>query len=210
MNNEVVEILIKTGALLPNGHYVGVSGKHLDTYITKDALLPHTTEISKIGRMVAEKTKDLPVEVVVGPALGGIVMSQWVAYHLTDLKGKEILSFYTEKQADSDQVFTRGYDEKVRGKKVLVVEDTVTTGGSALKVANAVKAAGGEVLKIFVITNRNPLDVNSEKLGVLFDSLCELSLNSYLPEECPMCKEGIPVNTELGHGKKFLESQKKS
>lgn len=93
---------------MPNGHFVGVSGKHLDTYITKDALLPHTTEVSKIAKLIAEKAKNLKADVVVGPALGGIILSQWVAYHLTKLKGKEILSFYTEKRGEGDQVFTRG------------------------------------------------------------------------------------------------------
>jgi len=101
------------------------------------------------------------------------------------------------------------YDERVKGKKVLVVEDTVTTGGSAMKVANAVKQAGGKVLKIIVITNRNPKDVNSKTMGFPFDSLCELSLNSYLPADCPMCKNGMTVNTKFGHGRYFLESLKK-
>ena len=206
--NKVVQILTKTGALMPNGHFVGVSGKHLDTYITKDALLPHTVEVSKIAKLLAEKAKNLKVDVVVGPALGGIVLSQWVAHHLTRITGKEVLSFYTEKKGERDQVFTRGYDERVKGKRVLVVEDTVTTGGSAVKVAQAVKRAGGKVLKILVITNRNKNDVNSKTMGFPFDSLCELSLNAYSAEECSMCKKGIPINIKFGHGKYFVESQK--
>lgn len=207
---KILDILIKTGALMPNGHFVGVSGKHLDTYITKDALLPHTIETSKIAKLIALKAKNLKVDMVVGPALGGIVLSQWVAYHLTKITGREVLSFYTEKKGEGgrEQVLTRGYDEKIKGKKILVVEDTVTTGGSALSVANAVTAAGGKVLKIIVITIRNAKDVNSKSMGYPFDSLCELSLNSYLPEECPMCKKGITVNTKFGHGKYFLESLK--
>ncbi|MBI2674299.1 MAG: phosphoribosyltransferase [Candidatus Yanofskybacteria bacterium] len=205
---EVLQILKKTGALIPNGHFVGVSGRHLDTYITKDALLPHTAEVSKIAKLIAEKAKNLKVDAVVGPALGGIILSQWVAHHLSRIQRKKILSFYTEKTNDAGQAFTRGYDERVKGQKLLVVEDTVTTGGSAIKVVNAVKQAGGKVAKIIVITNRDPKQVNSKFLGVSFSSLCNLSLASYDPKDCPMCKAGVPVNIKLGHGKKFLESQK--
>lgn len=205
---EVIEILTKVGALLPNGHFIGTSGKHLDTYITKDALLPHTEEVSKIGKLMAEKASGYGAEVVVGPALGGIVFSQWTAYHLTQLLGKEVLSFYTEKTPDGDQIFTRGYDAKIKGKKVLVVEDTVTTAGSAMKVVRAVQEAGGEVVHVLVITNRDPDHVNSQSLGIPFDALCDLPLVSYTPEECPMCRNNVPVNIQFGHGKKFLESKK--
>jgi len=198
---EVIEILTKVGALMPNGHFVGTSGKHLDTYITKDALLPHT-------KKMAEKAKNYGAEVVVGPALGGIVFSQWTAHHLTQVLGKEILSFYTEKTPDGGQMFTRGYDAKVKGRKVLVVEDTVTTAGSAMKVVRAVQEAGGKVVHVLVITNRDPEHVNSESLGIPFDSLCDLPLVSYTPEECPMCRDNVPVNVLFGHGKKFLESKK--
>ncbi len=207
---DIISILKKTGALLPNGHFIGVSGEHLDTYITKDALLPHTKEVSKIAFLMAQKAKNLNIEVVVGPALGGVILSQWVAYHLTRILKKPILSFYTEKTSDADQIFTRGYDKRVKNKRVLIVEDTVTTGGSAMKVVSAVKKARGKVIKILVITNRNPQKINSSKLKVLFEALCDLPLVSYNPSDCPMCKIRIPVNTEFGHGKKFLDSRKKS
>lgn len=203
----IISILKKTGALIPNGHFVGVSGRHLDAYITKDALLPHTFEVSKIARIIAKKTINSKIDAVVGPAIGGIVLSQWVAHHLSRLQKKKIFSFYTEKTSDGGQVLTRGYDEKVKGKNLLVVEDTVTTGGSAMKVVNAVKQAGGKVVKVIVITNRDPKQVNSKSLGVPLASLCDLPLVSYDPKDCPMCKAGIPVNTKFGHGKKFLESR---
>ena len=205
--DDIIKILKKTGALLPNGHFVGVSGKHLDTYITKDALLPYTSEVSKIAKHLAKKAKNLKVDAVVGPALGGIVLSQWVAHHLSRISGREVLSFYTEKTADAGQIFTRDYDAKIKGKKVLVVEDTVTTGGSAMKVAQAVTQAGGNIVKVLVITNRDPKNINTKSLGVSFAALCDLPLASYDPNDCPMCKAGIPVNTKFGHGKKFLESK---
>ena len=206
--NEVIDILKKTGAVLDNGHFVGVSGLHFDLYITKDALLPHTEEVSAICKLYAEKYKDVDVDVVAGPALGGIILSQWIAYHLSKLKGKEVLSVYTEKTVDKDQIFTRGNEVYVKGKKVLAVEDVVTTGGSVLKVIKSVQNAGGEVVGVCVMVNKDPDNINSKTFGVPFESLSELKVATYLAEACPFCKKGIPVNTTVGYGKKFVEEQK--
>ncbi len=206
-DKEVLEILERTGAFLKNDHFVGVSGRHLDAYFTKDALLVHPTEASRIGELFAERVKDLPVEIVAAPALGGIIFGQWTAYHLSRLKGREVLAVFTEKTPDGGQAFARGgYAGLLRGKRALVVEDTVTTGGSVQKTAEAVRAAGGEVLSVGVITNRDPKEINSERFGAPFFSLLEYPVPSYSPEECPMCKKGVPINTAYGHGKKFLGS----
>jgi orotidine-5'-phosphate decarboxylase len=110
----------------------GFDYAHGSVYINKDALYPHTDLSSKVGEMFAEKNKDLDIDVVVAPALGGIILSQWTAFHLSKLKGKEIFGIYTEKDAEKNQVFTRGYDKFVAGKNVLVIEDLTTTGGSVL------------------------------------------------------------------------------
>lgn len=207
--NKVIEILKNVGAVLDNSHFVGTQGRHFDLYINKDALLPHTESVSEICRLFAEKYKDADIDVVVAPALGGIFLSQWTAYHLSKLKGKEILSLYTEKTPDNGQIFTRGNNELVKGKKVLLLEDTVTTGGSVVKTANSVKAAGGEIVAVCVMINKDPQNVNAEKLGIPFEWLSELPVTTYSPEECPLCRSGVPVNTKVGHGKKFLASQGK-
>src|SRR3989344_7644008 len=139
--NEVIEIHKKVGAIISNSHFVGVSGLHFDTYVNKDALLPHTEEVSRICKIFAEKYKDQNIEIVAAPAMGGIILSQWVAHHLTELTGKEVLGIYAEKTPDGDHIFTRGYDAYLPNKRVLVVEDNVTTGGSVMKVVRAVKNA---------------------------------------------------------------------
>ncbi|MES2023507.1 MAG: phosphoribosyltransferase family protein [Patescibacteria group bacterium] len=203
--NEAIEILKKSGAMLENSHFVGTSGLHFDTYINKDALYPHTQYASEMGKLFAEKYKDADVEIVVAPALGGIILSQWTAYHLTKLTGKEVLGIYTEKDAEKNQVFTRGYDEYVKGKKVLIIEDIVTTGGSVLKTINAVKQNDGIIVGVCVMVNKNPTVVNKKMLGDTFDSLSEYEITMYTAEECPLCKNGVPINIKVGHGKKFLE-----
>jgi orotate phosphoribosyltransferase len=207
--NEVIEILKRVGAVLTNDHFVGTSGLHFDAYVNKDFLYPHTKETCLICKLYAEKYKDKNIEVVVGPALGGIILSQWVAYHLSDFSGKEVLGVYTEKSPENGQVFKRGYESYVKGKRVLIVEDNTVTGGSVMKVIDAVKNAGGEIIGVCVMVNRDTEKVNDKTLGVPFDSLAELPVVTYSAEECPLCKSGIPINKKVGHGKKFLEEQAK-
>ena len=207
MNSEIIDILKKVGAILSEGHFVGTSGLHFDTYVNKDFLYPHTKETSKIGKIFAEKYKDKNIEVVVGPALGGIILAQWTAHHLSEICGREVLGVYTEKSSDGGQIFTRGYDNFVKGKRVLIVEDIITTGGSMLKTAEAVQKAGGNLIATCAIVNKNK-DLNSLSLGVPFDSLSDLYVTTYEAKDCPLCKNNVPINIEVGHGKKFLEEKK--
>jgi len=206
-NQEVVDILEKTGAVVSDSHFVYVSGKHAPTYINKDYVYPHTADVSRIAEIIAEKYKDSPVEVVAGPSIGGIILSQWTAHHLSRLKGSEVLSVYTEKQPDKDQIFTRGYDKYVKGKNVLVVEDIVTTGGSVIKVINSVKDAGGNVVAACAIVNKDPVNINPSSMGVPFNYLAIIGMDVWEEKDCPLCKQGVPINTQLGHGKKYLEDK---
>ncbi len=208
MNNEVLEILKKIGAVITDDHFVYTSGKHGKVYINKDAVYPHTVDTSRICELFAQKHKDLDIDVVAAPSLGGIVLETWTAYHLTKLKNKEILGVYTEKDAEKNQVFTRGYDKLVTGKNVLVIEDLTTTGGSVLKVVNSVKNVGGNVVAVSVMVNRDPEHVNSDMMGVPFSALAELKAEAWDEADCPMCKENKPINTNVGHGKKYLEAKK--
>ena len=207
-NQEVLDILEKTKAVVGDSHFVYVSGKHAPMYVNKDYVYPHTKYVSRIAEIIAEKYKDKPVDVVVGPSIGGIILSQWTAHHLSRLLGKEVLSVYTEKQPDKDQVFTRGYGAFVKGKNILVVEDVVTTGGSVKKVINSVLNEGGRVLAACAMVNKDPQNINPDFIGVPFDYLTIVGMDVYEEKDCPLCKAGVPINTMLGHGKKFLEQHK--
>lgn len=209
MNNEVIEMLKKSGGVIIDSHIVYTSGKHGSVYINKDALYPHTEFTSRIGELFAEQNKDIDIDVVAAPALGGIILETWTAYHLSKLKGKEILGIYTEKDAEKNQVFTRGYDKLVAGKNVLVIEDLTTTGGSVLKVVNTVKNAGGNVVAVSVMVNRDPDNINSEMMGVPFSALAVLKAEAWDEADCELCKTGVPINTTVGHGKKYLEAKGK-
>jgi len=208
MSTNLLDILQRLGAVLTNDHFVYTSGKHGEVYINKDALYPHTRETSQVGRMLAELilANSLQPEVVVGPALGGIILSQWTAYHLSELLGKEVLSVYTEKDDQKNQVFTRNYDQLVAGKKVVVVEDVVTTAGSLKKTLESVRQAQGLVEAAVVMVNRNP-EVTNELVGTKFLALANLPAEAWDESEIPDWLRARPINTKVGHGKKYLQSK---
>ncbi len=207
--DQVLNLLKKSGSIF-QGHFVFTSGKHAPRYIDKMALFAHPTLTSRMGKIFAEKYKDKNIDVVVAPALGGIILSTWVAYHLSKLAKKDILGIYTEKTPDKEQIFTRGYDKHVKGKRVLVVEDNVTTGGSVAKVVAAVVAAGGKVVEVCSMTNINPNPslITDKVIGAKYSSLTELPVVLYDEDKCPLCRENVSVDTEHGHGKKFLEKNR--
>jgi orotate phosphoribosyltransferase len=211
MNDEVLELLKKTKAIFSNDHFVFTNGNHASRYMNKMALFAHPIYTSRIGEIMAEKYKDKDIEAVVAPALGGIILSTWTAFHLSQITKKDIPGVYTEKTPTNKQLFTRGYDEYVKGKRVLVVEDNVTTGGSVRKVVDAVKAANGTVIGVCSIANinKNPTDITDKIIGAHFEYLVSLPAITYDVAECPMCKKGLPINTKLGHGKKYLAEKAK-
>ena len=206
--SDVISILKKVQAVLTDGHFVYTSGKHGSVYVNKDAVYPHTKEASQIGKLFAEKFKNKNIDVVAAPALGGIILSQWTAYHLSKLQKKEVLGVYTEKNAENGQIFTRGYDKLIKGKNVLVIEDLTTTGGSVRKVVDTVKAAGGKVVGIGVMINRDPKNVTNKVVGGPFISLGILKAEAFDEKKCPLCKKGVPININVGHGRKYLEAKK--
>lgn len=200
--DEILELLQSVGAFRA-GHFVFVSGLHADTYVNKNAMYPYTREMSRLCRSIAEGFVGKNVSAVVGPATGGIILSQWVAYHLSELEGREVYGTYADKDGEGF-VIKRGYDEIIKGKNVLVVEDLVTTGGSLRKVVEAARAVGGSVIGAVAICNRG--DVTKEMVGnpPEFVSLLTVHLEQWPEADCELCQRGIPVNTDVGHGKDFL------
>lgn len=206
-NFNIIDILKKTNAIVTDSHIVLTSGRHTSVYINKDAIYPHTQEACIIGEMFAEKFKDLNIDAVAGPALGGIILSQWTAYHLSRIKKKEIVGVYTEKNLEKNQIFTRGYERFIKEKNVLVVEDITTTGRSVKKLMNSIKEHGGNIVAVGVMINRDPQRVTSETIEAPFYPLETLFSEDYNELECPLCKQGIPINTSVGHGKQFIEGK---
>ena len=199
---EVLETLQNAG-VFRTGHFVFISGKHSETYINKDALYPYTQEISKLCLEMARRFSSFNVEAVIGPAVGAAILSQWTAFHLSELTGKEVFATYADKDGQGGFVVKRGYDQIISGKRVLVVEDSVTTGGSMRKVVSVARDAGADIVGAIAICNRG--SVRREDIGApQFESLVTLQLEQWPAEQCELCERGIPVNTDIGHGREFV------
>lgn len=202
---EILQVLGKVKAVIVNSHIVYASGKHGTTYVNKDAIYPHTAIVSRLCRAIAQQFANDNVEVVIAPVIGGVILSQWTAHHLTEMNDHEVFSVYAEKSESKDAfVIKRGFDKLIAGRNVLVVEDVLTTGGSAKKVVQATRAIGGNVIGLGALCNRGgitPQDVaNLPKLIALVN----VKLDSWDEATCPLCKQNIPINTDVGHGREFL------
>ena len=203
----LMQMFSDVGAIVTGSHFVYTSGRHSSVYINKDALYLHTRTISALCERMIEPFEAEHIDVVVGPVLGGIVLSQWAAHHLNQRRTNgETLAVYAEKAADGRDkqfFFGRGYNQYIAGRNILVVEDVLTTGGSARQVIELVRELGGNVVALSALCNRGnvrPSDVGD----VPISALVSIDLDTYAPEDCPLCRENVPVNTELGKGKAFL------
>lgn len=202
----VLEKLKAVGALVTDSHLVYTSGRHGSAYVNKDAVYPHADLTSECVRAMVEPFAKERIDVVLAPALGGIILSTWAAHHLTRISGKEVLSVYVEKDGDGFSL-RRGYDALVAGKRILILEDVLTTGGSVKKAVETTKAAKGEVVAVSALCNRGGLkaaEVGAPKLWALL----EIGLDSWDEKDCPLCKKGVPVNTTVGKGKEFLAKKR--
>src|SRR5947209_20174990 len=116
----IMQMFADVGAIVSESHFVYSSGRHSSVYINKDALYLHTQTISALCRLMASPYSAEQVDAVVGPVLGGIVLSQWVAHHLnTNRAGGETVAIYAEKGADAaykQLFFGPRYDSTSVGK----------------------------------------------------------------------------------------------
>jgi orotate phosphoribosyltransferase len=201
---EVLRILSAVGAMLTNDHFVSTSGKHTSSYVNKDALYPHTLVTERLCRHIATQLMHHDIEVVVGPAVGAVILAYGVARNLTELTSREVLCAYAEKTDDGGFTIKRGYDRLIRDKRVLVVEDVLTTGESVRKVVQTIRTVGGEVVAIAALCNRGEVTANDlADVPELF-SLVNVPLDAWDEAECPLCAQGVPVNVDVGKGREFL------
>lgn len=212
MNNSstqsaVLKILKQVKAISTDDHFVYTSGKHGETYVNKDALYPHVEQTSQVAKFMAKKCQHLEIETVAAPALGGIILSQWVAYHLSQLKNKQIHGVYAEKDGQGGFKFSRGYDQYITNKKVLVLEDLTTTGESVKRVVEVVRKYEGEVVGVCVMFNRNPQGVNEKMFGAPFFATAQMEMKAYDQDKMPDWLKKRPVNTKVGHGREYLASK---
>ena len=169
------------GALL-EGHYRLTSGLHSPGYLQCALVLQHPAQAEAMGAAIADRVRVLGAQVVLSPALGGIVIGQEVGRALG------VRAIFAERQ-DGALTLRRGFT-LARGEKVLVVEDVVTTGGSTRETIGVARAAGADVVGAASIIDRSS---GGQALDVPYVALARLALPIYDPASCPLCQSGSPA-----------------
>lgn len=175
----LTKLLKETGALL-EGHFLLSSGKHSDGYVQCAKLLMHPDKAEKSVSLIADKLQNIEFDIVVGPAMGGVIVS----YELARQTGKP--GIFVERE-DGNMTLRRGFVIE-KGQKVLIAEDVVTTGKSAFEAIDVVELHGGEVVGIACIVDRSNGDI---KYPIY--SGTKLNINTYENEECPLCEANEPI-----------------
>jgi orotate phosphoribosyltransferase len=174
----ILEILKETKVML-QGHFLLTSGRHSDTYMQCAKLFEHSTYSELLCKELAQKFEGKQIDLVIGPAIGGIIISYEVSRAL------KVKNIFAERE-NGKMVLRRGF-EIPKGARVLVVEDVVTTGGSVEEVASLVKHHGGEVVGIGVMVDRSNgracKDYNLK-------AVLAMEVVSYEADDCPLCKQG--------------------
>ena len=168
----------KTGAIL-KGHFKLTSGRHSDTYMQSAKLFIDTKQSEIVCKALAEKLSGEKIDIVVSPAIGGIIMGYEVARQLG------VPNIFAERE-NGEMTLRRGFALN-EGAKVVVVEDVVTTGGSVKEVVKLVQSMGAEVVAVASLVDRSNGNVD---FGVKYVNLISMEVVSYEPDECPLCKEG--------------------
>jgi len=168
----------RVGALL-EGHFKLSSGLHSPGYLQSALVLQYPDEAEALGAALADLVRGLKPDVVMSPALGGIVIGQEVARAL------KVRALFAERQ-EKALVLRRGF-ALAPGERVLVIEDVVTTGGSTRETIDVAIGAGGVVVGAGSIIDRSG---GNQGLSVPYSSLAQVAFPTYQPDACPLCAAG--------------------
>lgn len=182
-SEEILSIFKSTEALL-EGHFKLTSGLHSAQYFQCAKVLQYPEHLVELCSEIANYYKQKKIDVVVSPALGGVAVGQEVGRQLN------ARTIFTERQ-DSVLQLRRGFEIKP-GESLLVCEDVITTGGSTQEVIDIVQHNGGIVIGTACIVDRSG---GKAKLSAANQfSVLKMDVITYRPEECPLCKQNIPIS----------------
>ena len=174
---------MKTAGALLDGHFKLSSGLHSPRYLQCALFLADPARAEAAGRQLAARLRNCGVQMVVAPALGGVIIGHEVARALG-------VSFLFTERADGVMQLRRGFSIAA-GDRVLVVEDVVTTGGSTREVMEVVRHGGGTVVGVGSMVNRSGAENPFAPLP--YTALLAVDVPTYQPEVCPLCQAGVPV-----------------
>lgn len=174
--------LLKQVDAFREGHFQFSSGLHGDTYVQSALLLKEPVLAEKACAAIADMFRDQQPEVVVGPAMGAVIVAYEVARQLG------VPGLFTERE--NGKVTLRRMFSIKPGQRVLIVEDVITTGLSSQEVVDAMKELGADVIGVGALVDRSN---GTAKIAVPFKALISRQMNNYDPAECPLCKAGVPL-----------------
>jgi orotate phosphoribosyltransferase len=198
---ELLRMFEAAGAIR-HGHFELSSGLHSGTYVQCALVLQYPRFAEKLGHALAALFSDAHIDVVVSPALGGVIIGQEVARALPppkDAVGGGVPAMFVERDASGTMTLRRGFALKP-DQHVLVVEDVWTTGGSTEETIHVVEEAGGRVVAAGALIDRSGGKI---EFPVESNALIELPIESYEPEDCPLCRQG---NVAVKPGSRFARS----
>lgn len=170
--------------IVKEGHFRLTSGDHSDKYINKDEIHHYPNiyraVIQEYVNYIRNVFKD--VEVITGPAVAGAVIARSVA-------DKMILPFAYPEKIDGEMVFRRGYENLIKDKRVVIVEDIVTTGGSVNKTIQAIRKNKGIIHGVAILWNRTRWHTYECDVVSLIDEICY----NYKQTNCPLCHRGLAL-----------------
>lgn len=179
---DVLTMFNRSGALL-EGHFLLTSGNHSNQYFQCAKVLQYPEYAERLCEIIATHFKNKSIDVVIAPAIGGIVVGQEVARQLG------VRSIFTERK-DGTMQLRRGFEIKP-GERVLVCEDVVTTGGSVFEVIDVVKKNGGMLMGVGFIVDRSGGSVRFPVVKPTDQIACYTTeAVKYAPDECPLCESG--------------------
>ena len=181
ISDQVLDIFRETGALL-QGHFILTSGRHSASYFQCAKVLQHPEHLQLFANEIVDYFRDLSIDLVISPAVGGIVLGTEVGRQLN------VQTIFTERESGV-MTLRRGF-EILAGNNVLVVEDVVTTGGSVQEVMNVVIKAGANIVGVGVLVDRSG---GAVKLHDNQFCVTELEVVSYGADKVPEKLASIPV-----------------
>ena len=179
MSNEVLKLLEKTEGVL-HGHFCLTSGLHSDIYFQCAKLYQYPDITETIGKKLAQKLEEVEFDTIVSPAIGAVI----IGYETAKQAGKRNL--FVERK-DGVMQLRRGY-QLSKGERIVIIEDVITTARTIKETIEATKEFGVEVAAVGCIVDRT-----CGKTGLNIKSLLQIDPVTYEPENCPLCKRGIPL-----------------
>lgn len=181
--DKTLELLKESDALL-EGHFILSSGKHSNKYIQCAKLIENPVYCEEVANIIGEKLKekDIKVDLCVGPAMGGVIIS----YELARALG--VNAIFTERE-NGQMTLRRGFEIK-EGMKVIIVEDVITTGKSSFETVDVIRSCGAEVIALTSIVNRS---IKDEINGLPIISATKIDVDTWDEGEVPDKLKNIPA-----------------